>query len=221
MIILNMIEWGSMFDALQIYVECGVTFSASRLLAMEYSNTLGYLMKKGYDPTIELCQRELGYDFWGSRGRLFRLIFVSCYTIDPYTWHYLSKFMDHDENVNGGGLLEYNTNNKELRELETVPSRMFKAPWSLEHARNLELAACNELNSLIFFVISSVVVLMSSILSWRSDCRKNIVSVLSHVYHSRNPHRMIQGSSWVLHLPQSVNFGRSMNSLFFATWART
>lgn len=117
MIILNMIEWGSMFDALQIYVECGVTFSASRLLAMEYSNTLGYLMKKGYDPTIELCQRELGYDFWGSRGRLFRLIFVSCYTIDPYTWHYLSKFMDHDENVNGGGLLEYNTNNKELREL--------------------------------------------------------------------------------------------------------
>jgi len=116
-IVLNMIEFGSMFEALQVYIDCGIMFSASKLIEMEYSNILGYLMKKGFDPTTILCQRESGYDFWGSRSRLFKLIFVSCFTIDPYTWHHLSKFTDHDDDVNGGGLLEYNENNRELREL--------------------------------------------------------------------------------------------------------
>lgn len=114
------IEWGSLFDALQIYVDCGVNFSAVRLLKMGCTNIMGYLMKRGYDPTEELIQRDNECDWWGSRSRLFRLIYVSCFCLDQYNRSRLFMLTDHDEVEIGGGLLEFDRNNRELRELLEV-----------------------------------------------------------------------------------------------------
>ena len=115
--VIHIIEWGSMYDALQVYIECGISFSAAYLLKTGCTNVLGYLMGRGYDPTEELVRRGKGYDWWGSRARLFKLIYVSCLEIDQYNRCMLSRMMDHDEVENGGGLLQFDYNNRELRVL--------------------------------------------------------------------------------------------------------
>lgn len=116
---MNIIEWSSMYERnliLEVYIECGVGFSATRMLKTESANTLGFLMKRGYDPTEELMLR-CDYDWWGSRARLFKLIYSSCCYPDLYNWSMLSRFMDHDEVSIGGGLLEFDNNSRDLRKL--------------------------------------------------------------------------------------------------------
>ena len=109
-----LLEWGFMEDAIEVYIDCGVKFSASYLVKSECVNILKYLMNRGFDPTDELFQGGNTYDWWGDRRRLFKLIYVSCHDADPYNWSFLSRFMDHEEVSDGGDLLEFHEENKEL-----------------------------------------------------------------------------------------------------------
>lgn len=106
---IKMIEWRSMYDAVDIYLECGIQLPASYLLKNGCTNILAYLMEKGFDPTEELYVRDKSNcDLWGTRQNLYKLIYASCVSLDLYNWSMLSRLMDHDDMDHGGGLLKFN-----------------------------------------------------------------------------------------------------------------
>lgn len=118
--VIQMMEWGSMYNAVDIFLDCGIQLQASYLLKTGCTNILAYLMEKGFDPTEELYVRDKSnYDFWGTRQNLYKLIYASCVSLDIYNWSMLSKLTDHDDMDRGGGLLKFNSKDAKLVKLLT------------------------------------------------------------------------------------------------------
>lgn len=108
-------EWGTMYDAVDVYTDCGISLQASYLIKTGCTGILAYLMEKGFDPTQELfVELRDKCDWMGSRKHLYKLIYASCVSLDIYNWLKLSKFMDHEETDNGRELLLFNAENTKL-----------------------------------------------------------------------------------------------------------
>lgn len=113
---IHVIEYGSIYKAVDVYLECGISLQASYLVNAGCIGILAYLMKKGFDPTQELFV-EFGdrCNWMGSRKRLYKFIYTSCVSLNVGNWLALSKFMDHKESENGKELLRFNEGNTKLR----------------------------------------------------------------------------------------------------------
>lgn len=115
---IQIMEWGSMYDAIDVYIDCGIHLTASHLLKTGCTGILKHLMEKGFDPTQELyVELRDDCDWRGTRQNLYKLIYSSCVSLNIYNWLMLSRFTDHDGVEKGGGLLQVNTENSKLLSL--------------------------------------------------------------------------------------------------------
>lgn len=112
---IHIIEYGSIYRAVDVYLGCGISLQASYLIHAGCIGILAYLMKKGFDPTQELFV-EFGdkCNWMGSRKRLYKFIYVSCVSLNVGNWLALSKFTDHKESETGKELLQFNERNTKL-----------------------------------------------------------------------------------------------------------
>lgn len=96
------------YDILQVFLDCNVYFSAYFLLHFQCFNVIRYMMDRGYDPTMGLWDKGIG--FKGTRKNFYKLIYVTCIDLDFRNCDVLSRVINHV----GGIPLEYNEQNPYL-----------------------------------------------------------------------------------------------------------
>lgn len=114
----QIMEWGSMYDAVDTYLECGIRLPVSHLLKTGCTGILKHVMEKGFDPTQELfVELRQGCDWRGTRKNLYKLIYASCISLNLHNWAVLSRLKDHDDLDGEGEPLRYDPSSTKLLDL--------------------------------------------------------------------------------------------------------